>query len=213
VFDYTVSGGDVSKGRDGGAASDRENSLVNPPFNRRSVLPAGVSVRPGRVSLVRLRVPGCAGRRRSGLPGLCRCLIGLPRRRVRVPRRCRVRAARIGMLPRGRCGSLPGCAGPLAGWRTAPKTAISHAPTKTRATRAMTSTAAGDTGEPGSGRRSLLRRQAAGAAHGPCPGTGGRGRRWSRRPGWAVSARCESHGPGRSRKWHPAADLHKFLTW
>jgi len=201
------------QGPGAGAAGDRETAWRPAPFNRRSVLPVGVSVRPGRVSHGALTRPGCAGRRRFSLPGLCRGLTGLPRRRVRVPRRCRVRAARIGMLPRGRCGSLPGCAGPLAGWRTAPKTAISHAPTKTRATRAMTSTAAGDTGEPGSGRRSLLRRQAAGAAHGPCPGTGGRGRRWSRRPGWAVSARCESHGPGRSRKWHPAADLHKFLTW
>ena len=140
------------QGREAGAAGDRESSLVNPPFNRRSVLPVGVSVRPGRVFLVRSLAPGCADRRRSGPPVLCRGLIGLPRRRVRVPRRCGVRAARFGLLPRGRCGSLPGCAGPLAGWRAVRRMAISHAAGKARTPRAMTSTAAG----PG---RTRVRRQ------------------------------------------------------
>jgi hypothetical protein len=31
---------------------------------------------------------------------------------------------------------------------------------------------------------------------------------------WLCCSACyESHGPGRSKEWHPAADLHKFLTW
>ena len=140
------------QGPGAGAAGDRETAWRPAPFNRRSVLPVGVSVRPGRVSHGALTRPGCAGRRRFSLPGLCRGLIGLPRRRVRVPRRCGVRAARFGLLPRGRCGSLPGCAGPLAGWRAVRRMAISHAASKARTPRAMTSTAAG----PG---RTRVRRQ------------------------------------------------------
>ena len=140
------------QGPGAGAAGDRETAWRPAPFNRRSVLPVGVSVRPGRVSHGALTRPGCAGRRRFSLPGLCRGLIGLPRRRVRVPRRCGVRAARFGLLPRGRCGSLPGCAGPLAGWRAVRRMAISHAAGKARTPRAMTSTAAG----PG---RTRVRRQ------------------------------------------------------
>jgi hypothetical protein len=77
----------------------------------------------------------------------------------------------------------------------------------------MTSTAVSDMDEPGSVKRSpsfaasrgaLLTVPARYRPPGPQLIT----------PSWlCCSACCDSHGPGRSKEWHPAADLHKFLTW
>lgn len=87
-------------------------------------------------------------------------------------------------------------------------------PSKRRTTAAMTSTAVSDMDEPGSGKaRDLL----------PSPPGCGVLRTVPARyrspgpqlitPSWlCCSACCESHRPGRSKEWHPAADLHKFLT-
>ena len=64
----------------------------------------------------------------------------------------------------------PGCACPLAGWRAARKTAISHAPSKTRTTTVMTRTAVSDMDEPGSVKRSpSFAAGPRGAAHSPPP--------------------------------------------
>ena len=107
VFEYTVSGCDVSTGQGPGAAAAVEGGPVNaaaqpaPELNARRLPPGRAGV------LVRSRAPGGASRRRSGLPGLCHGLIGLPGRGVRVPRGCRGRAAGIDLLPRGACGAWP----------------------------------------------------------------------------------------------------------
>lgn len=115
MSEYTVSGGNVSI-RPGRRGSWRPGK--QPGGRRRSIAGAycllAFSVRLGQVFW-------CAHAPRAvlvggdpGLPGLRRGPIGLPEQRVRVLRRCLVRAAR--------------------------KIAISHTPSKTRTTRATAST-------------------------------------------------------------------------
>jgi len=94
----------------GGPLAAVEGGPVNaadPPAPELIALPALPPGQAGPVSLVRSPVPGGASRRRSGLPGLCRGLIGLPGRRASVPRGCRARAAGIDLLPLDACGAVP----------------------------------------------------------------------------------------------------------
>jgi hypothetical protein len=94
-------------GTEGRGDSGRRPGERRRPAGSGASCRASASARPGRVSMVRSPAPGGPSRRRSGLPGLCRGVIGLPGRRVRVPRGCRARAAGIDLLPRGACGALP----------------------------------------------------------------------------------------------------------
>ena len=134
--------------------------------------------------------PGASARRgRAGVPGAlmrpwrCEQAAIRPSRLVQRPDRparagcpaCRADAA---PAPRGSicCPAAPaapcppGCACPLAGWLAARKTTISHAPSKTRTTTAMTSTAVIDMDEPGSVKRPpSFAARPRGAAHGPRP--------------------------------------------
>jgi hypothetical protein len=96
-------------GRDRGPLAAVDGGPVNAAAQPALELRAPPALPPGRprVSLVRSPAPGGASRRRSGLPGLRRGLIGLPGLGVRVPRGCRARAAGVDLLSRGVWSALP----------------------------------------------------------------------------------------------------------